>query len=390
MIDLINEYKIVISDLMEDINELNSNNNILHKLVHIRGTNSALNGLQITSEIIESYIDKMNSQSPDVLLDVYGLLQALFVSIDSLYGLSRSITKSKWSININNNDYLREVKYIRNDVVGHPTYRVYNHNDIGFCILEKDLVTRTKLSYIVYTVSKDKEHTEYKKVEIDKTIEAYLTEACNVLKEIKKRLVVEERIATTKLESSLTDSAHSLFYEFRTDKDPLLQLEKIKEIYQSFFSNPQKTYNRFIWRCDLIETCIRWEDDNAKRQEIMRYLGLSQTHKLHTMSMLYDKEHAVKFTKQKVQEVKTPTLMKYFYSFATQHMDELRPYLANIHDCDHPYFKTSIENMVNIAEREENKITIELCEWLQELSHGSGNGSKIYLIGSEMRKAMKM
>ncbi len=387
---LLDEYRQIISDLMKEIDNLSLSNNILDRLIHIRGTNSALNGLEITSEVIKCYLDKIDTDAPDILLDVYGLLQALFVSIDSLYGLSRSVTKSKWSININNNDYLREVKYIRNDVVGHPTYRVYNHNDIGFCILEKDLVTRKKLSYIVYTVSKDKEHTEFKKVEIDKIIEAYLGEACNVLSEISKRLVVEEKIAATKLDSSLTDSAHSLFNEFRIGNDPLLQLEKIKEIYQSFFSNPEKTYNRFIWRCDLIETCIKWDDKNAKRQEIIRYLGLSQTHKLHTMSMLYDKENGVRFTKQKVQEVKTPTLMKYFYTFAALHIDELKPYLANIHDCDHPYFQTSVRNMISIAEKEGNKITIELCEWLLELSNDKKNGSKMYLIGSEMRKAMKM
>ncbi len=390
MSKLIDDYKSIINGLMTDINKLTVDNNLLDKLIHIRGTNSAINGLEITSEVIKCYLDKIDTDAPDILLDVYGLLQALFVSIDSLYGLSRSVTKSKWSININNNEYLREVKYIRNDVVGHPTYRVYNHNDIGFCILEKDLVTRKKLSYIVYTVTKDKEHTDYKKVELDKIIDAYLSEACNVLNEIGKRLLVEEKIVTTKLDTSLTDSAHSLFNEFKLGNDSSLQLEKIKEIYQAFFSNPEKTYNRFIWRCDLIETCIKWQDKNPKREEIIRFSGLSQIHKLHTMSMLYDKENGIRFTKQKVQEVKTPTLMKYFYTFANLHEDELKPYLANIHDCDHPYFQTSIRNIMSIANREGNKITVELCEWLSELSKEKNNGSRIYLIGSEMRKPAKM
>jgi hypothetical protein len=50
---------------------------------------------------------------------------SLSVAIDSLYEISYSLFDNKHYVNINQNKTLHEIKYVRNDVVGHPGNRVY-------------------------------------------------------------------------------------------------------------------------------------------------------------------------------------------------------------------------------------------------------------------------
>ena len=99
---------------------------------------SALSALETTNEIQKSYFKDSvsNFDLSDNVLRLYALLQGLFVSIDSLYALTYSLTKSKNFININVNEHLRELKYIRNDVVGHPANRVLDSDALAYCILE--------------------------------------------------------------------------------------------------------------------------------------------------------------------------------------------------------------------------------------------------------------
>ena len=86
---------------------------------------------------IDKIVNEFNTQAinkkdlSDVLLDVFGLLQALFVGVDSLYNMVLSITKNKYYININQNYIIHELKFIRNDVVGHPTNRKYGRYGVG-------------------------------------------------------------------------------------------------------------------------------------------------------------------------------------------------------------------------------------------------------------------
>ena len=65
---------------------------------------SALSALETTNEIQKSYFKRVNNLDlSDNVLRLYALLQGLFVSIDSLYALAYSLTKSKSFININLN-----------------------------------------------------------------------------------------------------------------------------------------------------------------------------------------------------------------------------------------------------------------------------------------------
>lgn len=96
-----------------------------------------------------SYFEKSMDEafdSGEVILRLYGLLQALFVCIDSLYTLTFKITGTKNFININDNKALRELKYIRNDVVGHPTNRIVD-DKTEYAILNPDDIKKDEFTY---------------------------------------------------------------------------------------------------------------------------------------------------------------------------------------------------------------------------------------------------
>ena len=63
---------------------------------------SAIKALSVTNDIQEAYYKKEDYlDNKDLVLRLYALLQALFVSIDSLYALSNVIAGGKSIINLN-------------------------------------------------------------------------------------------------------------------------------------------------------------------------------------------------------------------------------------------------------------------------------------------------
>ena len=102
---------------------------------------SAIKALSVTNDIQEAYFKKEeNLDKKDLILRLYALLQALFVSIDSLYALANAIAGGKSIINLNNNQYMRNLKYIRNEVVGHPSSKLFEYSKPAYCILDTDSV----------------------------------------------------------------------------------------------------------------------------------------------------------------------------------------------------------------------------------------------------------
>ncbi|MDE6407361.1 MAG: hypothetical protein K2K50_01990, partial [Anaeroplasmataceae bacterium] len=130
---------------------------------------AALCALETTNEIQKCYYNLEDNTSEFNVLKLYALLQSLFVSVDSLYALSFSLTKSKSFININKNPILRELKYIRNDVVGHPANRMFNATTLAYCILDDSSVTKNSFSYNIFSG----QGVENKNVDISKIIENY-------------------------------------------------------------------------------------------------------------------------------------------------------------------------------------------------------------------------
>lgn len=112
---------------------------------------AAISALETTNEIQKCYFDLEDSSLDFNALKLYALLQSLFVSVDSLYALSISLTKSKNLININRNPVLRELKYIRNDVVGHPANRMFNSTTLAYCILDIESINKYEFSYNIFS-----------------------------------------------------------------------------------------------------------------------------------------------------------------------------------------------------------------------------------------------
>ena len=111
---------------------------------------ASINALELNNEIMAYFEKSKDGEAPagECLSRVYALLQTLFVSIDALYSLNILLTRNKNNININQNRQLRELKYIRNDVVGHPVNRIFANDEVGFCVLKKNDITDYKVKKV--------------------------------------------------------------------------------------------------------------------------------------------------------------------------------------------------------------------------------------------------
>ncbi len=214
---------------------------------------AAISALETTNEIQKCYFDLEDSSLDFNALKLYALLQSLFVSVDSLYALSISLTKSKNLININRNPVLRELKYIRNDVVGHPANRMFNSTTLAYCILDIESINKYEFSYNIFSG----QGIERKKINLTELVENYYIE-CNSFLEELHRVEVKER--QTSNFSKLSLEALNLF-DMRGDYYAI-GLEIIK-IYQSFSG---KEYSVFLGRRkpSLISEFYRFLKKNKK------------------------------------------------------------------------------------------------------------------------------
>lgn len=214
--------------------------------------NSSLNALEICDGIINNFINEEIS-----FVNIYGLLQGLFVGIDALYSLSYAINDNKYMVNINTNDTLRKIKYVRNDCVGHPTNREYS-SSLGYCYLDEN-ISKEKISYIVYKVKNNKEIKNSYDVNLIKTIESFNIEKDNIIKALTN---------SYKKSFKMSNYMLALF-------DDVNQISKIKDLYISNYNN--SSYDRFIWRLSIIE------DLKDLNDEISNYLRFDQIYRVYKM-----------------------------------------------------------------------------------------------------------
>lgn len=214
--------------------------------------NSSMNALDICDKITKAFIEEEIS-----FVNIYGLLQGLFVGIDALYSLSYAINGNKYMVNINSNDILRQIKYIRNDCVGHPTNREYS-SSLGYCYLD-DEISKEKISYVVYRVKSNKEVKNNYDVNLLKTIDAFNKEKNNIL---------------NALEKSYKNTFKMSNYILSLYNNPSL-ISEVKEEYINCYNN--SSYDRFIWRLDIIESL------SNKTDEISKYLLNEEISKVYKM-----------------------------------------------------------------------------------------------------------
>ena len=292
---------------------------------------SALSALETTNEIQKRYFIK--EESNDVgenLLNLYALLQSLFVSIDSLYSLAYSLTKSKAFININKNEDLRKLKYIRNDVVGHPSNRTYNSKDLAYCILDNESVTKNGFSYNIYY----SDNVENVKIDLDMIVEAYYIECNNLLSELYD-IAKENKSA-----SRLSKKAFVVLDNYINNKEYIPLLKELKDLYLKNYINAKSDQHRLIMRIEHIERMLEYKTDDEEIVELIKYsIGLE-------LIKIYQNISGKKYNL--TVHKRSPLLVSSFYRFLNKNK-ECVDYKDSICDINNPLFKFALNYLKNEA-----------------------------------------
>ncbi len=311
--------------------------------------------------MIERYVNEKQTEQGAILLDVFGLLQGFFVAIDALYDLAIGLTQYKYHINVNSNDTLHELKFIRNDIVGHPTHRTYENGGTGFSIFSTENFSKESFSYKTYIYEKNKFEVITKDVLFAPLIKAYKIEKEKILNEIYLFLQREE---------TETDIPEKIYALFETVNDDVL--EEIKKMFIDEYQLDETSNHRFLWRLNLVKKLIHWEETDPELKEFILYMSKVQASKLYQIAM--DLEH------RKYQDLffGIPPVLASFYKFIRKNERIAYPLLKNLNDNKHPYFQRDI---IALMAMNPTKQAMKLLRLLKDTE----DEAKIYLIGSMMK-----
>ncbi|CCV64314.1 conserved hypothetical protein [Alteracholeplasma palmae J233] len=327
----------------------------------------ALSVLEDVDQMIEQFFLRKSLNEASIMLDVFGLLQSFFVGIDALYDLSIGTTKYKYNININQNETLKELKFIRNDIVGHPTHRTYQNGMVGFSMIEEKSIKRDTLSYITYVFEKEKQTINKKTIYFHELKEAYLKEKTTLLEELTSFLLNKNDLSKIAplLEEMFQDALRSTY-----------DLKDIDELTKLFLENTQikqDSNHRFLWRTRILKTLYTWKDNEF--QDTIDFIILKQIIKISDIT--YD---TLNQKKEKYQ-VRLPKAIKQFYLFMRKNEDSLN-LLDNLNDKDHPLHLSDINGLLALNPPIRAK---KLLEWLKTINHGP----YVYALGSILKEYKK-
>lgn len=309
----------------------------------------------------------------DKIISLFAILQGLFVGIDSIYSIGKATGLNKLLININQNEALRNIKHIRNDVVGHPTLRYYDDKSIGYCMLDLENIEFSKVRYYVYNNKDNKLTVEERNVDIKDSINNYFNESIEIL----NRTIQYFDILANHLVLNISPLVNELGLRFSQGITDKVLLEKIKSDYGRLFTLPVDTNNRVIWRINLIDYLFNYQKNNKYTE----YLTYQEMYKLY--SLLYSFEKKV-----------NPNIR---YRFIKYDNDKEFKYLKNkmgklkknnfnfsiLHDAKHPLYLSNINILIDEFINDEN--CHELVSWI-ESQVKVFDTNMLYLIGSELKK----
>lgn len=339
------------------VKQLDNNKNDSHTYRAI----SAFDMIENVDLMIDRYLDQPQDHKGAILLDVFGLLQGLFVAIDGLYDLAIGLTQYKYHININANPILHELKYIRNDIVGHPTHRTYHEGGTGFSILKPDNISKEKIIYQTYMYQKNHMEIKEKIVEFKPLLEQYKKEKETILNNIYQYMMHTE---------TKTDIPEKLFTLYET-----LNLDLLKEIEDDFrntYDIEKDLKHRFFWRANLVKTLINWHEQDEDMNRLILYISKIQVSKMYEMAL--DMEH------RKGADLYTdlPTVLSKFYKFMRRNEKDALKLISYIHDLDHPLHHGDLVALMTLNPP---KDVYKLLMFLRQET----NEEKVYLIGSVLR-----
>lgn len=333
--------------------------------VQIRGR-AAYETLQDVDGMLSKFEARKNDDKDDILLDVYGLLQSLFVGIDSLYQLIIGATKYKYHININQNPVLRELKYIRNDVVGHPTNRTYQNGSYGFSIIEDKEIKRTHLSYDTYLIEGKTIKKQSRQIVFQDIIEQYRVE---------KNKTYEDLIAfITKGQHSIASSGllTRLFQQIMQKEDALKLVDRIQKEFLKEQSLKKETSNRLLWRLKIIKKLLLWE--NSQYHDVVDYAVRNEVLRVYQMNAQLNKRKA------RMPEVETPDILLSFNKKFQQNQD-LALLTQHFNDRQHPMFEHDYQALLKSSLSDTLR---DFVRWFYEIkdkdvSFAIGNVLKTYV-----------
>jgi hypothetical protein len=309
---------------------------------------AALSALEATNEIQKCYFELQDKENRFNILKLYALLQSLFVSIDSLYALSYSLTKSKSFININKNQYLRELKYIRNDVVGHPANRMYNSSVLAYCILDKDSVNHKTFAYHIYSAK----GIDRKCVDIPCIVSSYYEECNALLDELYN--ITKEEYRTTSLFQLAVDSLNL----FDMGGNYLEKLQELKEVYLTSYPNATSNQHRLLWRLELIDELLAYTHSDPDIMDLAKYAIGIEIIKIY--QLLTGQTYDVSINRRR------PYLVSSFYRFLKKNPSAVI-YIERLNDIKNPLFSSSIDALLDLAKQNTATGPIRYLSLLKEL-----------------------
>lgn len=342
------------------------------KLNSYFATISSLDTLNNMNKIIHVYLKREDKNEEIVLLNLFGVLQALFVSIDSLYALSYGITDRKWSVNVNYNDHLRKIKFIRNDVVGHPTRRIYSDNVIGYCDLNLAETTYFNLVYRIFTAENNTKKIVNHEIDMKKIIANYYMESGKILDEIYGRILLLNGHGSL----LFPQIAYKIYKDYQKGVRNKDQVIIMKEKYIGKYNLKKNSNDRFIWRLNHILEAFKWDEQN--NSSIINYIVERAIKKVYLMSADIDNE----LPRLKIK-IKVPYAIRKFRMLLNKMKIPLGDY-NYLKDSTSPMFFEMIKKISDFSKNDHDIIKV-----LKLFENNHNIQTRLYLLGSALDKALK-
>lgn len=361
------------------LNKINENNSLLEK-INGKISTSDRNYYPFFAAI--SAIDNNNEMQREIfnslgvdgtvgvnIIKLYSCLQGLFVSIDSLYSLSYLLTNSKNYININQNKQLRELKYIRNDVVGHPVRRIYEDSKIGYCVLRKDLITSDSFKYYIYFNAEIKAR-EIKLIDL---INSYYEETNRFLYRLSNVKTDEEGTA------ALLQTIRKIYKKFNSGDDIRDELVELKSLFNLLNKDFTKKDHRFLWRIDLLIKLSNSFADDRDHYEVLDFCSGYQLTKLFSTVALDGEE--IPNTK------KVPKILVSLFKMM-QKNEALCDLVGYLYDMSHPLFLSTFEKYVDYAARNAFQPALKYLELIKK-AYDKNDSDMVYCYGVVLKTFKK-
>lgn len=312
---------------------------------------ASLHTLKQVDDVIAFHNNDVAEVEANIIINIFGLLQSLFVAIDALYNVVLTVTNSKSYININQNKTLNNLKHIRNDIVGHPIDRYYGSDGVGYSVIDTDNLDEHFFTYITYIKTGNKIERSVNEIDLNVLKAAY----------IKEKDIIIDRISNFINKKAPRDTLYNdllkLYHNYNETN-----LKVVKDLFTNVYGNLDN--HRFLWRVQLIEFLLK---NIIVDKEVTNYLIKGQIIKLFEITKDLEQNDF------KIPFVKLPKTISKTYKYLNKN-NEFIPLIKNLHDSNNPYFKGDLNYLLN------NVNNYAMLSLLNTIKNTKDNET-IYLIG---------